>query len=123
MRTHYGLVVEACDLVFRLIRSTSSTLAQEVCRWVLTKPRCALGAQYYSPRRTWFSRTLPINCDCSFCEQSSPHTCSVPSFCASSSFHGARYKTGTLNCSIEVHISHQRSCACFMIPQLGPAHR
>src|SRR5689334_18020513 len=85
--------------------------------------RCALGEQYYFPLRTWFPRTLPINCDCSFCEQSSPHTCSVPSFCASSSFHGARYKTGTLNCSIEVHMSHQRSCACFMIPQLGPAHR
>ena len=46
-------------------------------------------------RRSMFSRTLPMNCDCNFWAHSSPQTCSVPSFWAISSSHGQRYNTGT----------------------------
>ena len=44
----------------------------------------------YPPRFRTFSRTFPMNCDCSFCAHSSPQTCRVPSFCAMSSSQGHR---------------------------------
>jgi hypothetical protein len=70
-----------------------------------------------------FFSTLSIKCDCNFCAHSSPQTCKAPSVSARSSLQGARYRTGARYCSIDVHMTHQRSLAPFNTPQFGPAHR